>query len=216
MICRQLCGVLFGLCCLITLTCQAKDLGTIGQVWPIAEEDFLTFIYQRLNQMQADGSLAEAEKKTQAQVRQHTYRPTPVTWLTTTTDPTVRYYDPTFTVPHTITNLQGQVIARQGKKVNPLKTVPFNETLWFINADDSHQIQWLKASLPHFHTNKIILTGGDIRAAAKALNQRVYFDQDGSIARKLGLVHIPDRVTRDGLRLRITEVSVNALPGGTS
>jgi hypothetical protein len=54
------------------------------------------------------------------------------------------------------------VFAHQGELINPLKTVPFMQTLYFINGDDPDQIAWMKRQVPETLMSKIIL----VRAAS--------------------------------------------------
>ena len=207
---------LFILSIILSLPLQAKNLGTIGKTWPIAEEDFLVFVHQKLAAMQADGSLAKKEQQVTDRVRQDALNLAPVSWLTTTVNPSVFYYDPTFTVTRTLTNEKGHVFARKGQRINPLTLIVFHETLWFIDARDHRQLAWLKSRLPHFKHNKIILTGGSIATAYHTLKQRIYFDQKGLLSKKFGLTHVPDQIISVGKRLKIQEFDVVKATGRTS
>jgi conjugal transfer pilus assembly protein TraW len=40
------------------------------------------------------------------------------------------------------------VFARKGDVLNPLKTVPFMQTLYFIDGDDPDQVAWMKRQVP--------------------------------------------------------------------
>jgi conjugal transfer pilus assembly protein TraW len=61
-------------------------------------------------------------------------------------------------------------------------------------------------------TYRVILVNGDIREATKALDTRIYFDQDGTLSRKFELKAIPARVTLSEDRRRL-RVDTFALPG---
>lgn len=88
-----------------------------------------------------------------------------------------------------------QVFARQGEVMNPLQYVPFNQTLYFINGDDPAQVAWMKRQTPPTLESKIILVQGSILEMQKALDSRVYFDQNGVLCQRLGIDQVPARVS---------------------
>jgi hypothetical protein len=55
------------------------------------------------------------------------------------------------------------VFARKGDVLNPLKTVPFMQTLYFIDGDDPDQVAWMKRQVPDTLISKIILVKGACR-----------------------------------------------------
>lgn len=54
------------------------------------------------------------------------------------------------------------MFARKGDVVNPLKTVPFVQTLYFINGDDADQLARMKRQVPETLMSKIIPVRGSI------------------------------------------------------
>ena len=180
---------------LISGVAQAKNLGTWGEMYPIAEQDMLTTIQTRLKAMEASGEMAREQEAFKQRVIENTLRPKPVDGLTLAQENTTHYIDPSLTVSEDLKDHQGRVFARKGQVINPLDTVPFTDTLYFIDAD-----------------NRIILVNGDVREATNALNTRIYFDQDGSLSRKFALKAIPARVTlaEDRRRLRVDTFALDA------
>lgn len=192
------------------ITVQAVNLGVYGQVYPIQEQDFLVFIHDRLQQLEKSGKLNTLKNQFIARVKAHVYRPTPVDGLTTTDNPKTFYDDPTFTVVHDMTDMNGHIIARKGTIIRPLSTITLHSVWLFFNADDPRQIAWA-LSMVKIHPDRIvkfILVRGDISKAEKALNGRIYFDQEGLISKKLGLKHIPCVVEQQGDRLLVREFKV--------
>ena len=193
----------------------AKNLGTIGQVFPIAEPDMLDFIAQRLDGMQKSGELDRLKAQAIARVKEHAVRPPPVRGLSPATVDRVTAYDPTFVANQTITDMQGNAIVHKGDRVNPLEKIPFNETLYFLDGDNKAQVKWVKAQLSQLATPfKVILVNGNIKDVSDALDERVYFDQAGVLTTKFGFEHTPVVVSRAENHLQVKEV---ALPpsGGT-
>lgn len=187
---------------------EAKDLGTWGNVFEPAEQDMLVFIQNRLSAMEESGEMDRLKNEAIERVKRNAVRPPPVAGLT----PAITYrtfsYDPTFTVNETITDMQGNIIARRGDRVNPFDKVPYNQTLFFIDGDNRDQVAWLKPQLDNAGNFKIILVNGNIKEASDALDERIYFDQAGVLTTKFGFEHTPVRVTRDDQVLKIEEIPV--------
>ncbi|HGE6932704.1 TPA: type-F conjugative transfer system protein TraW [Enterobacter cloacae] len=187
---------------------QAKDLGTWGDTWPVAEQSFLEFIQTRLATMMNDGTLSALQHQFVQRVEAHALRPVPVPGLKADTREHVSWYDPTFTAEQDIADTQNHIFVHQGDRINPLDTLSLNLTLYFIDSDDKRQIAWMKTQKPPTPNYKIILVNGNVREASDSLASRVYFDQQGVISRRLQLTYIPARVIQDGRRLKITSAAL--------
>ncbi|MHC0026562.1 type-F conjugative transfer system protein TraW [Enterobacter vonholyi] len=190
----------------------AKDMGTWGELYPVAEEDMLTTIQTRLKAMENSGEMAREQEAFKQRVIENTLRPKPVQGLHIAQENSTHYIDPSLTVSEDLKDHEGRVFARKGQVINPLDTVPFTETLYFIDADNPQQLTWMKAQKPGTLTYRVILVNGDIREATKALDTRIYFDQDGTLSRKFELKAIPARVTmaEDKRRLRVDTFAINS------
>ena len=186
----------------------AKDLGVWGTTYPIAEEDLREFIYKRLNVLQQNGELEKMKQTFIKNVTEHTLRPTPVSGLTTTDQPKTFFYDPTFILNRNIEDADGNVLFPIGTKVNPLDKVQLHSVLFFLNADDLLQIAWAIKNAKNYQYVKYILVQGNIKEAENALNNKVYFDQYGTLVRKFGIQHIPCVVIQEAKKLKIQEYSV--------
>ena len=80
--------------------------------------------------------------------------------------------------------MRGGCLPAKGEVVNPLKTVPFVQTLYFINGDDADQLAWMKRQVPETLMSKIILVRGSIPDTSAALDSRIYFDQNGVLSKR--------------------------------
>lgn len=203
---RMWCGLL------ISLPLAAKDLGVQGDLWPVQEQSMLSLIHQRLESMEASGQLAEMQTQFKERVVQNTLRPKPVEGLQTDTRSHTHRVDPTVSVTADMADQNGRIFARKGQRINPLDTVSLAGPLYFLDADDERQVAWFKQQ-PAELNRKVILVGGNIRDATKALNTRIYFDQDGTLSRRFGLTWIPAVVRQDGSSLVVTSA---AMPEGKS
>jgi conjugal transfer pilus assembly protein TraW len=186
----------------------AKDLGTWGHVFEPAEQDMLAFIQNRLQGMEQTGELDRLRREATDRVKEHAVRPTPVAGLTHAVKYRSFAWDPTFTVKETITDMQGNVIARKGDRVNPFDKVAYSQTLYFIDGDSRDQVRWVKQQIADKAEFKLILVNGNIRDVSEATDEPVYFDQAGVLTTRFGFEHTPVRITRDYRVLKIEEIPV--------
>lgn len=213
---------------------QAKDLGVVGQVFPITEIDMLQWIAQRLKTLEQTGELASMQQQFKDTVKASVRRPRPV-GLVTTTSPEVFSVDPTLTLASDITGTDGKLIYPKGMQINPFDpaTWPamaraakaqfqFNKTLVFFNGDDVQQRLWAqeyqRQHAAGHETNesnktiKWILTGGEPETTHQQLSARIYFDQQGNLSRKLTLKRVPSVVKQVGVQWQIQEIDVSHYP----
>lgn len=187
----------------------SSNLGTYGELFTIIEIDIREVIAHRLQVLESSDQLSRYKKEAIGRMTRQVVQPTPVN-LSTTTKPRVFYIDPSITIIHDIVTPDGLLVAKSGTVVNPFTHVSYKKTLFFFNAEDSRQINWVKAHYADYEYVKFILTGGDIRDAARSLG-RIYFDQAGRLSEQLQLKHVPSVVTQEGLRWKIREVGVNEI-----
>lgn len=188
---------------------HADDLGVVGDVYPIAEQDLLEYIHSRLVAMQENGQMQAMQSHMQDQAQAHADRPKPLSNLTRTQTERTFEFNPTIEVPYDLSDGQGHIFAKAGTELNPLAQRAFTETLIFYNADDSDQVNWAKAKhdalVKAGKKEKLILVGGSVFSQAKLFHEPVYFDQGGRITRRFGLEHVPAIAYQDGLRIKIEE-----------
>ena len=188
-----------------------EDLGRVGPVYPIAEQDLLDLIQSRLQQKQKSGELASIERDFQDRSRQSIESPQPVAGLVRTRSPRTFHFDPSVTVPETLRDHDGKVLVAAGTRVNPLDFVSLSNHLIFFDARDSAQAQKAMALRSHYQGRAhLILTGGSYIDFMKRFDVRVYFDQQGLLVRRLGIRQVPALVTQEGKRLRIDELKVGS------
>lgn len=191
--------------CLLSPLAQAADLGTWGDLWPVREQDMLELITQRLQQLQASGQWDQTMEEFKQRVTENSQRPPPVEGIKRAEKYEQRWFDPSIRLTEDLKDHEGRVFARQGEVVNPLRTVPFMQTLYFIDGDDPDQVVWMKRQVPETLMSKIILVRGSVPDTSAALDSRIYFDQNGVLSQRFGLTTVPARITPapSGERLNI-------------
>lgn len=191
---------------------QAKDLGIHGHCFEIEEPDLLEQITSKLHKLQSDGKLEELQKE-QAEKTKHSIENPPSLGLSRTTEAREFTYNPSVTVPYDLKDHKGQAFHKAGTKVNPLDQVTLSKQLVFFDGSDPEQVEWVKnAYLEKQTLAKFILVGGKPFELMEQLKTQLFFDQQGSLTKKLKIARVPAVVTQKGKVLRIEEILVPSLP----
>ncbi len=201
--------VLFILCVLfLSSSLLAKNIGTIGQIYPIKEVNFLEFIQSRALFMQQNGMLKKLQNDMQQHAVSYRDRPMPVKNIEHTSNPKSWFFDPSIILDRDITTPDGKQIAVKGTRINPLNHILLTKTLVFYDADDKQQMQWvydLDKKLKG--QDKLILVKGSLLQEEKRLSKQIYFDQEGRLVKRFGITHVPALILQEGSRLKIMEVT---------
>ncbi len=190
-----------------TLPSFGAELGVVGPTYEIAEPDLIDVIQTRLKQMETSGDLARKQAEYRDKVVGGIEAPKAVPGVKTTEAPRTYHVDPTLTVDRDIRNAEGAMLFARGVKVNPLDHVSLTRKLLFCDARDSRQVAFARRRLDDLSgKSKPILVAGEPLKLMRAWKQTVYYDQGGSLVRRLGIRQVPAIVSQDGKRLRIDEV----------
>jgi conjugal transfer pilus assembly protein TraW len=190
-----------------SLDTHAKDLGVHGHIFEIQEPDLLKQISQKLKVLEENGTLAEHKDKLIKKAKKSVSRPQPLSGIIKATEDRTFTYDPSLTVPYDLKDHKGRVFHKAGTRVNPLQYKSLTSALIFIDADDQSQIAWAH-NIQVKQATKVILTSGSPLELMESWKTPVYFDQGGTITKKLGIRFVPAIVVQDGLKLKISEVAL--------
>ncbi|VEC46221.1 type IV conjugative transfer system protein TraW [Klebsiella aerogenes] len=94
----------------------------------------LQLITQRLQSLQSSGQWDQTMDAFKQRVIENSQRPAPVEGIKRAEKYEQRWFDPSIRLTEDLKDNEGRVFARKGDVVNPLKTVPFVQTLYFING----------------------------------------------------------------------------------
>lgn len=192
----------------ISMNLQAKSLGVIGQVFPVAEMSLLEFIELRVKELSDNGTLNEVNHDFIERVSHHADRPRPYN-LSRTESTKSHFFSPEVQLSQTLVDHNGQILYPAGTKVNALKRMPTYKPCWFFfDGDDKAQVLFVKKKMQTCRKPKLILTSGSISDAEKAIDADIYFDQNGRILKKIKLSHVPSQVVREENRLKITAFAI--------
>ena len=206
---RQISLLLITAFCSLSLNMDAygRDLGKHGQSFAIAEKPFIQMLKSKLEQI----DVQKEQKKMQAQARESAQNPKPVSGVFAAKEDRTWLHNPSFTLTKDAILPDGKVIHRAGTRVNPLDHMNLNRRLFFIDARENIQIDWLKEQLSSAAKdekmeNRIILFAGSPLKLKEELEQDVYFDQSGELSKRFGIKASPALLVQEGNQLKITEV----------
>jgi conjugal transfer pilus assembly protein TraW len=191
------------------LPAHARDLGTIGPTYPIAEPHLLQMIEQRLREKERSGELARIEAQARARGVAAVRQPAAVEGVRTTTVARSFHVDPSITLDQNILGAQGELLFAAGTRVNPLDVVSLSRPMLFFDARDSRQVRQARALIDRSPARvKPILTGGSYLDLMQSWRVPVYYDQQGRLTQRLGIAQVPALVSQEGRRLRIDELEM--------
>jgi len=188
---------------------EAEELAAIGPTYPIAEQNLLDMIAQRLRALEKSGQLHKLQEQAIAKGRAAVANPAPVAGLTPAKAPRTLYFDPTYVLAKNILDAQGHVLFPAGTRTNPLAITSMSKKLLFFDARDPIQAKMARSLLQRDGARiKPVLVGGSYLELMKQWKTRIYFDQQGRLVRRFGIDHVPALVYQEGMRLRIDEIVV--------
>jgi len=193
---------------LILMTeCYAKDCGTHGAVFEIAETSLLQVIRDRLKAAQGSGKLEALQDQVKGRIVKGIENPVPVENVKRTSMRRRYAYDPSLIIDEDIKDHKGNVLARKGQKINPLKYMSWGRPMLFIQGRDEDQVKLLAQD--KYKDAIVTLVDGTPFALEKELQRPIYYDQAGILTRKFKIKQVPAIITQQGDHLVIDEFEVN-------
>lgn len=190
---------------MITLSAEAKHLGTFGHTFDIIETDLLEVITKKLNTLEKEGFIIKYQYQIQEKMQEKIKRPAPVEGVIKTRKYRSYFYDPSIRIPYDLRDNQGNIFIKAGTIVNPLETHQLSQDLIFIDGDDEAQVKW---ATQRPRNKKIILVKGSPFELMHFYPETFYFDQGGNLVKKFGLTQIPARVSQEGKTLKVEEIEM--------
>lgn len=188
----------------------SEDLGVIGPVYKIAEQDILEYIKERLREMEKSGELAKWKEDSIRRQVEIFENPKPVPGIKQADAYRTFYVDPTYTLERDIIDENGNVIYPAGYKVNPFDYENLTKVLLFFDGRDEKQVEYARALIENSEKEiKPILVGGKPFDLMRKWKRIVFYDQGGVLSRKLHIEKVPAIVSQEGKRLRIDEIKID-------
>lgn len=179
-----------------------KDLGTVGETYPVVEPDIVAQLRERAIQKSPEEQhrLIERMKK---------YQPADIHHLPRATKDKITLIDMTYTLDHDLIDGEGEIIYPRGYTFNPLDYVPFSGGLVIIDGNDPRQVGWFTRS-PYAknHQARLLITGGYAYELVEQLQRSVFYLTD-EIAKRLHLTAVPTVIVRKGDKLQVREFFIS-------
>lgn len=188
-------------------TTQGNAVEKIGTTYPIAEKHAIREIQAQLQKRQDNGELAQMQQEVQQRINQSALNLTPVEGLSNTVKGSVRYFEPTYTLPETLYDQDGRIIAPAGTVVKPLEVSPIPFKMFFFDGREPAQVALAKKLAVEYGESFMpILTAGDWYNLSAEMNQAVYYDQQGKMSRSFELSEVPSLVSQEDNLLRVEAI----------
>ncbi len=195
--------VLLTLCGSAAMT---KDLGQYGPAYPVIEDNLKQTLIEKAFQMEQSGELEMMQDDMKKQTKNYLENPTPVKGVNKTQKERTFYVDPSIILDEHIVDTKGNVLVAKGSKINPLDTIDFDRTLYFIDGTDEAQIEWIIEDANPNDT--IVLVKGSVMQLMDEYKLMVYFDQGGKLTDSLNISQVPAKVTGEKDWLKVLEVLI--------
>ena len=183
---------------------EAKDYGVFGEVFDIAELDLIDQIKERLQNLERNGTLKDIQQEIQREVVKNVKTPKPLMNIRNTEHPRTFEFDPTIELTVDLKDHKGKVFAKKGTKYNPLDIISFKKPLIFIDGDDANQVKWAITKMDKFKLSKITLVKGSPLELQEKLGIPIYFDQYGTLTKRIGIKQVPAIVMQENGRKVLT------------
>lgn len=180
---------------------QAKELGTFGMTYRIAELDALAEIEERAKQVdwykvldkrKVENFQGPPDRVRLPRARQN--RRFPV--------------DMTYTTEIDVPDGKGGILYPKGYTFNPLDYVTYPKTLVVIDGTDPEQVKWFAASEYDKRLDvTLLLTEGSFGTVSKRISRPLFY-ADRKIVERLKLQAVPSVVRQKGRMMDVTEVKL--------
>jgi len=180
---------------------QAKELGSFGMTYRIAERDALAEIEERARQVDwhkvLDKRKVENFQGPPDRVRlprARRNRSFPV--------------DVTYTTEIDVPDGKGGVLYPKGYTFNPLDYVTYPKTLVVIDGTDPEQVKWFAASEYDKRLDvTLLLSEGNFGAVSKRISRPLFY-ADRKIVERLKLKAVPSVIRQTGRMMEVNEVKL--------
>ena len=178
-----------------------KDLGVVGQTYPVVEPDVVAELKEEAAKKNRLGDNEFLE-------RMKTYQPEDIHHLPRATRDRTFLVDMTYTLDRDLLDGDGMVIYPKGFTFNPLDYVSFSGGMLVIDGNDPVQVKWFtKTPYVNNHRVRLLLSDGYAYELIRQLNRSVFYLTD-EIAERLQLAVVPSLVIQKDDKLEVREIMV--------
>lgn len=183
------------------LSVQAKDIGTFGMTYRIAERDALAEIEERARQVdwhkvldkrKVENFQGPPDRVRLPRVKRN--RSFPV--------------DMTYTTEIDVPDGKGGILYPKGYTFNPLDYVTYPKTLVVIDGTDPEQVKWFAASEYDKRLDvTLLLTEGSFGSVSKKISRPLFY-ADRKMVDRFKLKAVPSVIRQNGRFIEVAEVKL--------
>jgi len=170
---------------------------TLGETFPIAEPDALVEIQERAGRV-------DWQAKMQKPTDQHAAFQSAL--LPYASEDRERLFDPTYTLPHDITDQQGMVIYPAGTTINVYARITMPGRVVVIGPEPEHY-RWLSDVVQPTAQDVVLLANGN-PVAVRASHELPVHLLDERMIERFGLQAAPAVVSQSGIQLKVREYAI--------
>ncbi|SHO52064.1 conjugal transfer pilus assembly protein TraW [Desulfopila aestuarii DSM 18488] len=186
-----------------TWVAAMTDLGTVGDVYPVAEAD----VREELKLRVQDGWEQDGweQKKDEYQKTVDTYQPVDLYQLPRAKQDRTFLVDMSYTLDRDLRDREGRVLYPRGYTFNPLDYMRLSIGLVVIDGSDPAQVKWFRESpYSEDHRVKLLISGGYAHELITALKRAVFY-LGKDVAERLQLAAVPCVAIQRGGQMQVTE-----------
>lgn len=190
----------------------AADLGVVGPLYEIREENALDYIMRQLAAKEESGELKALQDAAVERSLNSIKNPPPVAGVQWVAERSARLVDPTVHYTQEIRADDGRIVVPAGARVNPLLIMSLTKRLVFFDGRDPGQLEAVRRMVEtEGKAVKPIMVGGSWLEATRAWKTQVYYDQKGSLTQRFGIRAVPTVISQEGQMLKLEEVPAKEL-----
>ena len=177
------------------------NLGTVGETFPVVEQDVVA-------ELQQEAAILDAKEKLPLSLQMKIYQPVNLYALPHATAGRSFTVDMNYTLGQDLLDGDGKVLYPRGYTFNPLDFVSFPGGLVVIDGDDPLQIRWFNRT-PYAANPRarLLLTNGSVYRITAILNRPVFY-LTSDIAKRLRLTAVPSIVVQKENKMLVQEVVI--------
>jgi len=173
---------------LMAIGTQAKNFGSIHNVFEIEEERFLTMIARQTKNIDAVGFQQAWTEKLRASSGKFSEQ-----LLPEATEYRSRIVDMRFVLEEDLKAADGQIVHKKGMIVDPLELIDLEGRIFLFDGSKSLQVEWLKKQKLN-DEDILILTNGSPDSVSEELQRDVFFDQLAEFTKRFQIQAVPSVV----------------------
>lgn len=184
-----------------------KNLGKFGNVYNIAEKDFINAVEEQAKKIDWNKKLQEAQREVSKEKIGTNNIPLQVAEKNRS-----YYVDVTYTLDFDIPKVSKDgkyegILYKKGYKFNPLDYLNVNEVYVVINGKRKEEIEWVKTELWKYNNVFVMISEGNVFDVMEQIKRPVYF-LTPEVKNKFNITKTISVIYAEKRKMRVDEVAI--------